>query len=253
MAKINGTSVLLYADGTVIALQKGLNISADVDLPDASNKESAGWAEHIQGMRNATLSFDALYSTTGKSAAALLAYITGRSNILIAIVGGFSYPILGEVKMNSLSLTGNKEEPAALSGSLKVNGKLYQLKGSSAQLVTDPDATGTDYDTFTISGIAVTSAINLDGTAYAHSNTFSITSGDIVKVAVYVTNNSGAAPTVELCQSGGLAISNVEQLVNGLNIVTLTARDTQTAHLTFRNAVAANFALSNIYCFKDPN
>jgi hypothetical protein len=72
MAKINGTSVLLYADGTVIALQKGLNISADVDLPDASNKESAGWAEHIQGMRNATLSFDALYSTTGKSAALLL-------------------------------------------------------------------------------------------------------------------------------------------------------------------------------------
>ena len=42
MAKINGTSVLLYADGTIIALQRGLNISADVDLPDASNKESAG-------------------------------------------------------------------------------------------------------------------------------------------------------------------------------------------------------------------
>jgi len=234
-------------------LQKGLNISADVDLPDASNKESAGWAEHIQGMRNATLSFDALYSTTGLSAASLLTYITGRTSILMSIIGGFSYPILGEVDLPSLSLVGDTEQPGALSGSLKVNGKLYQLKGSSAQLVTDPDATGTDYDTFTISGIAVTSAINLAGTAYAHSNTFSVTSGDIIKVAVYVTNNSGAAPTVEICQSGGAAISNVEQLVNGLNIVTLTVTDTQTAHLTFRNAAAANFALSNIYCFKDPN
>jgi len=250
MAKINGTSVLLYADGTVIALQKGLNISADVDLPDASNKESAGWAEHIQGMRNATLSFDALYSTTGKSAAALLAYITGRSNILIAIVGGFSYPILGEVKMNSLSLTGNKEEPAALAGSLKINGNLYLLKGNSASLVTNPEGTGTDYDTFQRVGRTILSAVNSAGNAYASSNTFSVTLGDVVKVAIFLTVTSGQVPTVEVCESGGTAISNVATLVAGLNIVSLTITKTATGHITFRNTAAANWASSSVYAFK---
>jgi len=250
MAKINGTSVLLYADGTVIALQKGLNISADVNLPDASNKESAGWAEHINGMRNATIAFDALYSTTGKSAAALLTYITGRSKILMAIVGGLSYPILGEVEMNSLSLTGNKEEPSALSGSLKVNGNLYLLKGTSASLVTNPEGTGTDYDTFQRVGLSIISAVNSAGNAYAHSNTFSVTLADVVKVAIFLTVASGQVPTVEVCESGGAAISNVETLAAGLNIVTLTVTKTATGHITFRNTAAASWASTSVYAFK---
>ena len=253
MAKINGTNVLLYADGTVIALQRGLNINTEQDLPDATTKQSAGWAEHINGQRNSTVNFDALYSTTGLSAKDLITYITGRKSLLMAIVGGISYPVIGEVDVSSISLTGNKEEPAALSGNLKVNGKLYQLSGTSASLITDPDAGGVDYDTFAISGIAVTSAINLAGSAYAHSNTFSVTNGDIIKVAVFFTLNSGQAPSVEICQNGGSAISNVETLEEGLSIITLTVTSTQTAHLTFRNTAAADWSLSSVYCFKDPN
>jgi hypothetical protein len=40
MGKINSTLVVLYADGVAIALQRGLSISADADLPDTTNKES---------------------------------------------------------------------------------------------------------------------------------------------------------------------------------------------------------------------
>ena len=254
MAKINGTNVLLYADGTVIALQRGLNINAEQDLPDATTKQSAGWAEHINGQRNSTVTLDALYSTTGLSAKDLITYITGRESLLMAIVGGISYPVIGEVNVSSISLTGNKEEPAALSGNMKVNGKLYQLSGTSSSLVTDPDAGGVDYDTFTISGIAVTSAINLAGAAKAYSNAFSVTSGDIIKLAVFLTLNSGQAPNMVLTEIDVAYLSNEESLVAGLNIVTLTVTGTNSnAVLKISNTAAADFALSSIYLFKDPN
>lgn len=252
MAKINGTSVLLYADGTLVALQRDLSISVEQDLPDATSKESAGWAEHINGLRNATVTFDALYSTTGLSAASLLTYITGRTSLLMVILG-LSYPLIAEVDVNNLSLVGNREEPGSLSGTLKINGKFYLLKGGSAQLVTDPDGEGETYDTFTVSGVAVTSAIIASGPASANSNEFSATSGDIFKLAVYVTLTSGQLPIVEIRESGAGAISNIENLVEGLNIITLTVFETKTAYLTIRNTGAANWSMSNIYLFKDPN
>lgn len=253
MAKINGTSILLYADGVVIALQRDLTISAEQDLPDASTKMSAGWAEHINGQRNATINFDALYSTTGLSAAELIDYITSRKSILLAIVGGITFPIVGEVALNSFSLVGNKEEPGSLSGSLKINGKLYQLKGTSAQLLTDPDGSGETYDTFTVSGTAVTSAAITGGSASANSNTFSVTSGDILKCAVFVTSNSGQLPQMDIRESGAGTVSAPVSLIAGLNIVTFVITSTKTAYLTIYNNSDADFALSNIYLFKDPN
>ena len=253
MAKINGTSVLLYADGTLVALQRDLSISVEQDLPDATSKESAGWAEHINGLRNATVTFDALYSTTGLSAASLLTYITGRTSLLMVILG-LSYPLIAEVDVNNLSLVGNREEPGSLSGTLKIKGKLYLLMGGSAQLVTDPDAGGTTYDTYTVSGLAVTSAINLADSAAADTNTFSVTSGDIVKLAVFLTLNSGQAPTVKLIDPEASDYSNDETLAEGLNIVTLTATGTYAAVvLRILNTAAANWSMSNIYLFKDPN
>lgn len=253
MAKINGTSVLLYADGTVVALQRGLTINAEQDLPDATTKMSLGWAEHINGLRNATISFDALYSTTGLSAEDLLTYITGRTSLLMLIVGGITFPIISEVDLSSISLVGNREEPGSLTGNLKVNGKLYQLKGASESLITDPDGSGETYDTFDTAYIAISSAIIASGSASANSNTFSVTSGDIIKLAVFVTSTSGELPIVEIRESGAGAISNIENLVAGLNIVTLTVTATKTAYLTIRNTGAANWAMSNIYLFKDPN
>jgi len=253
MAKINGTSVLLYADGEAIALQRGLNINVDHDLPDASNKESAGWAEHLSdaGFLNATVGFSALFSTTGKSAADLLTYITGRSSLLMVIVGGISFPLIGEVDVSSISLTGDMEQPSALTGNMKVNGNLYQLKGTSASLITDPDAGGTDYDTFTISGIAVTSAINAAGTAYANSNTISVTIADVIKVAVFLTLNSGEAPSMGIWDNTSAFISNQAALTAGLNIITLTCTGTDaSASLRITNTGAANFTLSSIYTFK---
>jgi predicted secreted protein len=252
MAKINASLVLLYADGVVIAAQRGFTLNLEQDLPDTTNKESSGWAEHINGLRNSSIDLTALFSTTGLSAGELLDYIINRSSLLLAIVGGITYPLVAEVDVANTKIDAPMEDALSLSGSLKVNGDLYQLKGTAAALVTDPDAGTTDYDTLTPSGIAITSAINAAGAAFCKSNSFAITSGDVVKVPVFFTWVSGEYPTVELCEVGGgaAAISNVATLVAGLNIITLTATDTHTACLCFRNTAAASWSISPIYAFK---
>jgi len=250
MSKINATLLLLYADGVVIAAQKGCSVSVEQDLPDASNKESGGWAEHINGLRNASVDFDALFSTTGISAGELMAYITGRTSLLLTIVGGVAFPMVAEVDMASIKIDAPQEGVMSLSGSMKVQGAFYQLKGTSADLLTDPDSGGTDYDTHTDANKAFSSLINLAGTAYAKSNSFSVSNGDVIKVVLFVTLNSGQLPDVAIFQVGGSAISNVVTLTAGLNIVTLTVTSTQTGCLNISNTGASNLSTSPIYVFK---
>lgn len=256
MAAINGTTVLLYSNGTAIAMQKGLSISLDVELPDATNKGSAGWAEHITGLMNAKIDFNSLFSTglmtdtpailSGKD---LIDYILYSTSLLIAILGG-PFPIVGQCDMNSLSLSALLESPMTVSGSIKVNGKLYALTGTMAQLLTDPDEYYNDYDTMSISGLKILSAINAGGDVKVLSNTFSATLGGVFKVITFLTWTSGEYPNVDLEDAGAISKSNVVTLVAGLNIITLTATATETVSLTFANTAAANFATTNIYVFK---
>jgi len=250
MAVINGTDLLLYADGTLIAAQKNCTITVEQDLFDATNKESGGWARHGNGLLSAKIDFDALVSTTGKSYTELMAYVTGRTALLITVLG-LGYPIIAEVDIASISLSASQETAMGLTGSFKVNGALFVLNGTSANVITDPDGTSSNYDTLTISGTAITSGINLADAALAQSNTFSVADGDVWKVATFLTLNSGQAPYFSLVEVGVGAISNVAQLSEGLNIVTLTATDTVAAAvLALENIAAANFALSTIYAWK---
>lgn len=250
MGKINGTAILIYANGTLIAAQKGLTVNVKQSLFDVTTKDSAGWAEHGNGMRDAEISFDGLVSTTGLTAAGLLAYITGRTSLLL-VISGLDYPCVCEADLSSVSITGPQEEATTLSGSFKVKGAFYYLGGDNANLVTDPDAGGTDYDTLTPSGIAIASAINASGDAYCSSNAFGVTEGDIIKLFVFVTVTSGQLPTVGIWDNTSAFISNTQALVAGLNVVTLTVTSTDaSASLRWTNSGAANFATSNIYCFK---
>ena len=116
MSKINGTNVLLYADGTLIAAQRDCTINFEQDLPDATSKDSSGWNEHINGLRSGSVDCDALYSTTGLSAAELIAYITGRSSILL-VAEGLGVSVVGEVNLASSTIDTPVEGVASISGS----------------------------------------------------------------------------------------------------------------------------------------
>lgn len=250
MAKLNGTTLTIWADGQIIAAQKGCTITTSQNLFDTTNKDSGGWSEHMNGLRNADISIDGLASTTGISAKELFAYIIGRTSLLL-VVEGLDYNIVCEADLPSSSVNGPMEDATTLSGSFKVKGNLYYLSGTSVQMITDPDAGGTDYDTMTVSGVKITSAINAAGTAYVMSNTISVADTGVYKLFVFLTLTSGQVPSVALWDNTSADISNVAALAAGLNVITLTATATDaSASLRFRNTGAANWATSNIYLFR---
>ena len=247
MAKINGTLVLVYCDGTLIATQKSCTVSWEQDMIDTTNKSSLGWEEHINGMRRCTCDCDALYSTTGLSAEDLITYITGRTSCVLLIDGG-GYPIVGEARPKNLSANAPMEDAASISGSFTFDGPAWMLSGTYANLMTDPDGTSNTYDTMTVSGISITSAIDAGGGAAVHSNTFSLTTGDVIKVITFLTLNSGELPKILLYGTAGA--SNQVTLVEGVNVITLTGTRTETVKSIFSNTAACNWSMTNIYLFK---
>ena len=250
MASVNGTNILLYVDGVVIASQKGMSITIAQNLFDISTKNSAGWAEHGNGTRNASVSFDALCSTTGISAKELMSSLfAGSTDRILLVITGFDYPLVMLVDLQNSTITAPQEEAVALSGQFVANGPVYYLSGTNAQLVSS--WTNTDYDTFTSSGYSITSAINASGGASALSNHINVTSGDVITVFVYLTLTSGEAPSLVLLNNSSVEKSNKVALVNGANLVTLTATGSDAQmHLEVINTAVANFSTSNVYCFK---
>lgn len=251
MAKINGSLVLVYADGTLVASQKGCTVTWEQDLPEASSKDSTGWEEHINGTRRATVDFDALYNTSGLSAEELITYITSRAS-LVLVIDGTGVPIVGEAKVQNITINAAQEEAVTFSGAFKFTGPAWMLTGAYANLLTDPDGTSSDYDTMTVSGISITSAINASGTVNVLSS--ALTGGvaeATYKVITFLTLNSGEAPGVLIRNlSGGAAISNTVTLAAGVNVATLNCTTVADGGLCFINTAATNWSTSNIYCFK---
>ena len=124
MATVNGTVLNLYSEGVLVAYQKGLSISVDQDLPDATNKESLGWAQHINGLLTAGIDFDALFSSglltdtpAVMGAKDLMDYILNRESMLIEILG-LTYPIVGEADLSKLTIGAPMENAMTLAGNL---------------------------------------------------------------------------------------------------------------------------------------
>lgn len=248
MAKFNGTGILIYSNGTEIACQTGLSISLQQALLPASTKNSAGWEEHINGQRSFNIPFDALQSTTGLSAKELYDYIIGRTNLLVFVLG-FGAPIIGECDLADCTVNAPNEGTVGLSGNLKGNRTLFQLRGTKVQKLTDPKGVSTDYETYTTSGVRVTSAINLAGTATTLSTVSAVVNTATYKVVFFLTLNSGQVPSVVITDAGA-GKSNAVAAVAGINVITLVATDTGNYSLQFYNTAAANWSTSNIYWFR---
>ena len=135
MAKINGTDMTIYAgtSGTeVILWSKNCTLNTEQDLPDGTTKGSAGWAEHILGLRSWSIDFDGAVDLTGSglTAAELVLKITARTasdtvkfGTSAAAATGFS----GSGTLKNLSISAPMEDVATFSGSIVGNGPLAAI------------------------------------------------------------------------------------------------------------------------------
>ena len=98
------------------------------------------------------------------------------------------------------------------------------------------------YDTFTSSGVNISSAINTAGSSESASGSLSgLVAGHIYALTFILTQNSGQKPT--LTATGGLSLS--QQLAAGSQTMLMTATAT-TGSLTLNNTAAANFSVSGL-------
>lgn len=131
MAKLNGTKLVLYikvgtGDYQALLAATSHNINIDVDLPDATTKGSAGWAEHIEGLRSLDGSVDGLHDPTESfSREEILDLIENRTGCKIKSSTeetGSKYWEF-DASLSNFTETADQEQPVTFSCSFRANGK----------------------------------------------------------------------------------------------------------------------------------
>ena len=244
---INGTNLLAYVNGTLIAAQSGGTFNVDRDLPDTSTKDDAGWSSHIAGQGSCSVDLSGLVSTTGLSAAELIAFITARTEILFLLNVTTSDSWVFKADMASVSLGADVEQPMSISGTVVGSGRPYLV--SDNLITTMDDGSAATYDTFTTSGISVTSAIDAAGGALSDSDAIAVTDTYKYMVFTFLTNNGGELPKIGL-YDGAAYDSNQPSMTAGANFITLTATDTDGCTLRIENTAACDFELTDVYVWE---
>ena len=133
MSKLNGTLCAIISGSDKLLHIDNCTLNVNVNLPDASTKESSGWAEHINGQRDWEITFDGKYDETGTGITPdeILAAIIARSADTAikfttdGATGAAGWT--GNGTYRNLSLAANMETPATFSVSIKGNGALAAI------------------------------------------------------------------------------------------------------------------------------
>lgn len=131
MALINGTNLVIKIGGNPILKATTASLEMSVDMPDATTKDSAGWAEFFAGVRSWTLSSDGLidYATSASvETDELVAMLIARTAVSVE----FATSTAGDMKLSgnafvtSISQTADMESPSGFSVSFQGTGALTQ-------------------------------------------------------------------------------------------------------------------------------
>ena len=138
----NGTSLVVLIGTEVIGFATSCSLSLAIDTPDASTKQSLGWADEIGGQKSWSLTTDGLATVVPGSVATYIS-TTELSNLAIArtavtvkfttvnndTVGGVT-PVTGDTIysgsafIESVDMTADMENPVTYSVSFKGTGAL---------------------------------------------------------------------------------------------------------------------------------
>jgi predicted secreted protein len=138
----NGTSLVVLIGTEVIGYATSCSLSLAIDTPDASTKQSLGWADEIGGQKSWSLTTDGLATVvpgtvaTYVTTAELNALAIARTAVTVkfttvdnSTVGGIT-PVTGDVIysgsafIESVDLTADMENPVTYSVSFKGTGVL---------------------------------------------------------------------------------------------------------------------------------
>jgi predicted secreted protein len=133
----NGTSLVVLIGGEVIAHSTSCSLSLAIDAPDASTKESLGWAEEIGGQKSWSVTTDGLATVVPGVLASyvstdeLMILATDRVAVTLKFttVSGTT-PVPGDVYwtgdafIESVDITADMENPVTYSVSFKGTGAL---------------------------------------------------------------------------------------------------------------------------------
>ena len=132
MAKVNGTDMTIYTGSDVILYSKNCTLNVEQDLPDSTTKGSAGWEEHINGIRRWSIDFDGAFDATGTGFTAdeIIASIIARTadtTVKFGTSAAAATGWTGSATWKNCSITGAVEDVATFSGSLVGNGALAAI------------------------------------------------------------------------------------------------------------------------------
>ena len=126
---INGTLVLVNAQGSAIASTIDATLNIEMDAPDASTKGSAGWAENIAGQKSWSIDVDGLatfdYSTGNVEK--LVEYLTGQTLVAVRFLPDAGVAYYGDARMTSVSIGAPNEDVASISGTFTGTGELKKV------------------------------------------------------------------------------------------------------------------------------
>jgi predicted secreted protein len=133
----NGTSLVVLINGQVIAHSTSCSLSLAVDAPDASDKESAGWAVEIGGQKSWSVTTDGLSTVVP---GVLASYVSTDELMILAadrvavtlkfttVTGTTPTPgdvyWTGNAFIESVDITADMENPVTFSVSFKGTGAL---------------------------------------------------------------------------------------------------------------------------------
>ena len=133
----NGTSLVVLVGTEVVAHATSCTLTVSADLPDATTKQSGGWADHIAGLRSWSITTDGLATVepTGTSYVVgdIFSALNGRGTVTVKFttVSG-STPIVGDLIwsgsafVESLDITADMESPVTYSASFTGTSTLTQ-------------------------------------------------------------------------------------------------------------------------------
>ena len=140
MAILNGTELKIYSSGTtnLVAFAQNCTLTVNNTTREITNKESAGYKEVLESLRDWSIDVDGAYAWTNSSASPLTDGVDDliQTNILAnrlqfdvifgdtASTSDVSYA--GKVYITSASMTGGTEDTATYSLTLEGTGALTQ-------------------------------------------------------------------------------------------------------------------------------